>query len=520
MEKKKMNIKEWLSAHKPTKRRIIQLYAALLTNANLKGFGSGQIYQGNVKNVCAPGLNCYSCPAASAACPLGALQNSLAASNERIPYYLIGILLLYGFLFGRWICGFLCPFGLIQELLHKIKTPKIKKSRFTRIASYLKYVILVVFVILLPLIYAFQDASMKLPAFCKYICPSGTLLGAGGLLSNESNNWMFEMLGPLFTWKFILLVVFIVGAIFIYRFFCRFFCPLGALYGLFNKISLLGIELERPKCVDCGLCVGQCEMDVRKVGDQECISCGKCTTVCPTGAISFKGPKILLAPNEVGGRPDPAKLQRVDPLDVPGTELPKKTKIARFAVALAMVAVLAGALVYYNVIDKDPVDPTVSTTEPSGSTDAVMGGNIGDLCYDYELELIGKDGTISTADTRGKVTVINFWGTWCGPCVAELLEEFPSLTTEYGDKVSVLTVHSNLAYSEEKTPDYVATNFADSAFIFARDGANEDFCKMLGGGMAWPHTVILDENGVIVEIIARSTTFEELKGIIDPLINQ
>ena len=137
--KEKKSFKQWLSDHKPTKRRIIQLYAALLTNANLKGFSSGYIYQGNVKNICAPGLNCYSCPAASAACPLGALQNALASTNARLPYYMLGILLLYCIMFGRWICGFLCPFGLIQDLVHKIKTPKVKKSRFTRILSYLKY---------------------------------------------------------------------------------------------------------------------------------------------------------------------------------------------------------------------------------------------------------------------------------------------------------------------------------------------------------------------------------------------
>ena len=126
----------------PTKRRLIQLYAALLTNANVKGFANGRIYQGALKNACTPGLNCYSCPAASAACPLGALQNALAASEKRTPYYVFGIILLYGIILGRMICGFLCPFGLFQDLLYKIKTPKLKKSRVTKIFSYLKYVIL------------------------------------------------------------------------------------------------------------------------------------------------------------------------------------------------------------------------------------------------------------------------------------------------------------------------------------------------------------------------------------------
>jgi ferredoxin len=239
MEKSK-NIKQWFADHKPTKRRIIQLYAALLTNANLKGYGNGKIYQGAVKNICAPGLNCYSCPAASASCPLGALQNALASSNARLPYYIFGIFLLFGILFGRWICGFLCPFGLLQDLLHKVKTPKLKKNSITRILSYLKYVILVVFVVLMPLIYSVQ--SFPLPGFCKYICPSGTLLGAGGLLSNEANSNMFPMLGPLFTWKFCLLVLILLSCIFIYRAFCRFLCPLGAIYGLFNRISILGIK--------------------------------------------------------------------------------------------------------------------------------------------------------------------------------------------------------------------------------------------------------------------------------------
>lgn len=499
-------IKKWLQDHKPTKRRIIQLYAALLTNANLKGFSTGKIYQGNVKQVCAPGLNCYSCPGASAACPLGALQNALANTGARLPYYVFGILLLYGLLFGRWICGFLCPFGLIQDLLHKIKTPKLKKSPITKVLSYLKYVILAVFVIGLPLIYALQAASLPLPAFCKYICPAGTLLGAGGLLSNESNDYMFSMLGPLFTWKFLLLLVFIVGAVFIYRFFCRFFCPLGAIYGLFNRISLLGMKVEKPKCTNCGLCVGKCQMDIRHVGDHECISCGSCVNICPTGAISYKGPKILLAPNEVGGSPESADIRK--------NPLPRKTVIARIAVAAAMAAVLIGALVYYNVIDKDPAD--IAPTEPTGETVSgpSYGNKVGDMCYEYDLPLYGEEGTVSLANTRGKVTVINFWGTWCTPCVAELLNEFPQIAEEYKDEVAIITVHSYEEYGVD-VPAYIETTFSDLPYIFTRDGEGNEYCNMLGGGAAWPYTVIVDEEGIIVSVIPMSTTYEELKAVID-----
>ena len=151
----------------PSKRKLIQLYSALLFNANLKGFANGKIYQGPLKNICTPGLNCYSCPGASGACPLGSLQNALGASEKRAPYYVVGIILLYGILLGRLICGFLCPFGLIQELLYKIKTPKLKKNRFTRILSYFKYVLLVFLVVIVPVLYGLRN--VPLPGFCKYI---------------------------------------------------------------------------------------------------------------------------------------------------------------------------------------------------------------------------------------------------------------------------------------------------------------------------------------------------------------
>lgn len=516
MEKKTNNLKQWWANHKPSKRRIIQLYAALLTNANLKGFGNGKIYQGPVKNICAPGLNCYSCPAASASCPLGALQNALAGTNARMPYYVLGIFLLFGILFGRWICGFLCPFGLIQDLLHKIKTPKIKKSPVTRILSYLKYVILVVFVIIMPLIYAGQ--SFPLPGFCKYICPSGTLLGAGGLLSNEANSGMFAMLGPLFTWKFCLLVVFIVGAVFICRFFCRFFCPLGAIYGLFNRISLLGIKLEKPKCTDCGLCIGTCEMDIRKVGDHECISCGKCITACPTGAISYKGPKILLAPNETGDNPKAVTVKQFDPVDAPGTPLTRKTRIARGIIAGSMALLLCGALVYYNVIDKAPEVPGADSSQQPDDSDVVYGNAVGDMCYEYDLQLYGSDETVNIADTKGKITIVNFWYIYCGSCVKELQTEFPLIKEAYGDQVEIIAVHSYEEYMSD-IPAFIEESFPGADFTFCRDGEGEAYFKMLGGSQAWPVTVVLDQEGRILSSIMGSTTFDELKTIIDSALN-
>ena len=97
---------------------------ALLTNGYLAGFLDGKIYQGPWKKLCVPGLNCYSCPGALGSCPIGALQAVLSSRNFQFAYYVVGFLLLIGALLGRFVCGFLCPFGWIQDLLHKIPFPR------------------------------------------------------------------------------------------------------------------------------------------------------------------------------------------------------------------------------------------------------------------------------------------------------------------------------------------------------------------------------------------------------------
>ena len=235
----------WWNAHKPTKRRIIQLYSALLYNAHLRGFAEGQIFTGKSKAVCVPGFNCYSCPGAIGACPLGSIQNALGSLNKHIGFYVLGIILLYGMLLGRTICGWICPLGMLQELLHKIPTPKLKKSRFTRALSYLKYIIIVIFVVSIPVYYGIFQ-GIPVPGFCKYICPAGTSEGA--MLMIPKNPSFLSMLGPIFTQKFIIMVIVILACIFCYRSFCRFLCPLGAIYGIFNKLSVIGVKVDANRC--------------------------------------------------------------------------------------------------------------------------------------------------------------------------------------------------------------------------------------------------------------------------------
>ena len=177
------------------------------------------------------------------------------------------------------------PFGLIQELLYKIPVPKYRKNRITRILSWLKYGILALFVIYIPLYFAFRN-GFPLPSFCKYICPAGTL--EGGLTLVLGNPSLRAAAGVLFDWKVLVLLLFLVSTCFVYRSFCRFFCPLGAVYSLFSRISILGIEVDEGKCTHCGQCVRQCRMDMKAVGDRECIQCGECKQVCHVGAIEWK----------------------------------------------------------------------------------------------------------------------------------------------------------------------------------------------------------------------------------------
>ena len=235
--------------------------------------------------MCVPVLNCYSCPGALGACPIGSLQSTLAGTALKFPFYVIGLLLLFALCLGRIICGWLCPFGLVQDLLYKIPTPKFGKNSVTAKLTYLKYVIAVIFVVLLPVYFWWAD-GVGAPAFCKYICPAGTLEAGLPLLALNEN--LRSGIGLLFGWKFLLMAVILGACVFIYRPFCRFLCPLGAWYGLFNRLSLFGIRVDAAKCTNCNACVKVCKMDCQKVGDRECINCGECKKYCPTGAISFK----------------------------------------------------------------------------------------------------------------------------------------------------------------------------------------------------------------------------------------
>lgn len=268
-------------------RLQFQIIYTIFTNGYAYGFLSGKIYKGTLKYACVPGLNCYSCPGALGSCPLGALQNALAQRNIEVPFAVLGFLFVFGSVFGRFVCGWMCPFGLFQDLLHRIPIFK-KRKRLPghSVLKYGKYVMLFGLVILGSSV--LFTGFVKVPAFCKFVCPSGTFMGALPLMAADAN--LRAQAGGLFLWKAAILIVIVLLSVKIYRPFCQYLCPLGAIYGWFNRFCLVQVHWEKEKCVSCGKCQKACPVDLKPEEisvSPECIKCGKCAGVCPTDCIHF-----------------------------------------------------------------------------------------------------------------------------------------------------------------------------------------------------------------------------------------
>jgi polyferredoxin len=279
-------MKNKLQHHKRI-RLIAQACFAALSNGYIKGFVKGKIFDGESKFVCVPGMNCYSCPGALGACPIGSLQATLNAREYKISMYVMGLLVIFGTLLGRFVCGFLCPFGLIQDLLFKIPfVKKIRRLPGEKGLRWLRFVFLGIFVILLPM-FVIDITGLGEPWFCKWICPVGTL--EGGIPLVLLNSAMRGAAGFLFRWKVAILLLTLISAIIIYRPFCRYICPLGAIYGLFNKFSFYRFYVDQDKCIQCGICQKECRLDIpvwKNPNSLDCIRCEDCKASCPEKAIN------------------------------------------------------------------------------------------------------------------------------------------------------------------------------------------------------------------------------------------
>ena len=275
-------------------RWLVRIIFAFLANARLFFSPNTPIYRGPLKGFCFPGLNCYSCPAATTACPIGALQNFLAnirpnwqVGRYQAGFYVIGSLMFFGSIAGRFICGWICPFGLVQGLLHRIPGPKFSLPKWSRI---LPFVVLFVFVFLLPLLIV-DGAGYGITWFCKYICPAGTLEAGIPLVLMKPG--LRHLVSWMFFNKVAILCLVLVASWLIPRPFCRLLCPLGAIYGIFNRFSLFELRFDKDKCVECGACAAICPTGIKfyngedSVNSAACIRCLKCVDVCPVDAIQF-----------------------------------------------------------------------------------------------------------------------------------------------------------------------------------------------------------------------------------------
>lgn len=287
-----------------TARKWVQTILALAANGNWTFPWTKMIYQGPLKVICSPGLNCYSCPASTTYCPIGALQQLLGGIRMALfngqyffGLYIVGTLGVIGAFVGRMVCGWACPFGLIQELLHKIPSAKFNIPRWMR---YIKFAVLLIMVIILPL-FAVDKMGIGSPWFCKRLCPAGTLEAGIPLLLMQPS--LRATVGWLFLNKLMFLVIFLVWSILASRPFCRTTCPLGAFYALFSKVKMIKLRLDPERCTNCRACHNVCPMGVRfneSPEDTECISCMACSRACKFGAIhlDFGGLRLNNSPGQ------------------------------------------------------------------------------------------------------------------------------------------------------------------------------------------------------------------------------
>ena len=234
-------------------------------------------------------------------------------------------------------------------------------------------------------------------------------------------------------------------------------------------------------------------MDIKKVGDHECICCGECISVCPTKAISFKGSGLF---------------RKNGSLENGDTSHKKAKFITRCISTIILLGIFIAAIIFY-WNDEKP-----STSSGSSTTTENQGNEVGDICYGADLQLVNGEGILKETInpvTSGKITIINFWGTWCTPCVNEL-PYFDQIATNYKDNVNVIAIHTNMI--NDTAPGYIGEHYKDSNLIFATDLANEEYYTLLGGRGTYPYTVIIDENGKILKIFVAAVHYEDLEEVV------
>ena len=239
----------------------------------------------HAKWFCHPVLSCHSCALAYFACPVGVFVHF--AGHRVFPLVALGTVLLVGVLAGRLLCGWVCPFGFLQDLLFRIKTRKFKLPAWT---ANIKYGVLVLLVFTFPFLLG-EETSLS---FCR-ICPAAaaqvslpaataSVFGGQGLAGIGAWSWV----------KLGVLVAVIAVVIFSSRAFCKVLCPIGALLAPLNHISLWRVKPATENCIKCRRCDRKCPTAVAPSArilqreapsrSADCVVCHKCQAVCPQRA--------------------------------------------------------------------------------------------------------------------------------------------------------------------------------------------------------------------------------------------
>lgn len=232
--------------------------------------------------ICFPVLNCHSCPISIFSCPLGIIGQF--ANVGLVPLSVIGVMALAGLVAGRFLCGWACPFGLVQELLYKIPYVKFNIPSWTR---FIKYGVFLGLVVLVPVFLTTESPLY----FCR-LCPVATVESSipWAIIRGSADVTALGIrLAILFA-----IIVLVMGH---RRLFCKVLCPLGACLALLNRLAAIFPE-RTSACVDCAACNRVCPMETKpgqaKFGvyddrPEECISCLDCRKKCPTEAIRLWG---------------------------------------------------------------------------------------------------------------------------------------------------------------------------------------------------------------------------------------